>query len=581
VEDLMRSFLVMLTLFFAPQANAEPSAAERAWTDALRATPSLVSLGQMEDLGKAGDRLVSVLKDRLKLLGAKTFSNREWKTYWQRQKSTAKALITAQPAAGRQQGLTEWADLAGAKSANQDTYLAAIETERDAVEERLEAALTEHREKSTAKPSPSQPGNRLQQRRNEIKELRQQRAQQIRKEGAANLELALIERLIASEKLLHMALAKDVELAELELAIATRQVGIADAAWSDLWAPIREATEGKLAKLVAEVEFSAQRGRSLELERGLAQSQIAHRARKQAELTASIKTANSFDGWLDAAYRTATDWITHKLWLVLLSLLGIYLGLKVALKMIDRSVRALAQTADDGDDDKLSQKEQRAQTLAAVAAGLLKFTAYAVACLTALEQIGVNTAPILGSVAILGLAISFGSQNLVRDVVNGFFILIENQFAVGDFIEIGGRGGTVEKINLRTTQIRQLDGTLHVVPNGSIDSVANQTRDWARTVVHIGVAYDADLATVEAVINGVGDELYADPEWSPSLEEAPRFIGVTELADSAVNLRCMALCEPGSQWGLGRELNRRLKLAFDARGIEIPFPQRVVWSRDA
>jgi small-conductance mechanosensitive channel len=577
----MRVFLVLSSLFFAAPVAAEDRAAERSFMDALRATPSLVSLGHMEDLGKAGDRLIAVLKDRLKLLGTKTFSNREWKNYWQRQGTEAKGLIADGERVIRHSGLAAWADLASAKSANQDTYLEAIETERDAVEERLEAALAEGAGRPEAEITVNPAMSRLERRRNHIRELRQRLAQQEHKEGAANLERALIERLVASEELIHKALIKDVELARLEVAIAARQAALDDPEWSAFWSPVHLATRGKLGKMTAEVEFSAVRKRSLAVEVGLAQSQITHRERKQVELRAEIKRANSFGGWLTAAYETAADWVTHKLWLVLLSLFGIYLGLKLALKLIDRAVRALATAGDDGNDDKVSQKEQRAQTLAAVAAGLLKFTAYAIAGLTGLEQIGVNTAPILGSVAILGLAISFGSQNLVRDVVNGFFILIENQYAVGDFVELGGRSGTVEKINLRTTQIRQLDGTLHVVPNGSISSVANQTRDWARTVVHVGVAYDADLSAVEATINSVGDELFADPAWSSSLEEPPRFIGVTELADSSVNVRCMARCEPGKQWGLGRELNRRLKLAFDARGIEIPFPQRVIWTREA
>ncbi|MBT3223724.1 MAG: mechanosensitive ion channel family protein, partial [Proteobacteria bacterium] len=207
---------------------------------------------------------------------------------------------------------------------------------------------------------------------------------------------------------------------------------------------------------------------------------------------------------------------------------------------------------------------------------VLRIAIYIVGGLIALEQIGVNTGPILGSVAILGLAISFGSQNLVRDVVNGFFILLENQFAVGDVVTINGKTGTVEKITIRSTWIRAATGDLHVNPNGSITVVSNLTRGWSKATCQIGVAYDADLDLVRDVINKTGQEMYAEEAWSEALEEAPQWIGVVSLGDSAVVVRTQVKCTPGNQWSAERELNLRLKLAFDKAGIEIPFPQTVM-----
>ena len=190
-----------------------------------------------------------------------------------------------------------------------------------------------------------------------------------------------------------------------------------------------------------------------------------------------------------------------------------------------------------------------------------------------LDALTVDIGPILGGAAIFGLAISFGSQSLVKDVVTGFFILLENQYAVGDVVEISGSTASVEKITLRRTVLRDVKGGLHSIPNGSISSVINFTQGWARVVHHVGVAYDADLSKVEEVIDKVGDEMYADPEWQDKLDEPPRYVGVVSLDDSAVLLRTMFKTQTFENWGAEREFNLRIKKAFDAAGIGIPFPQ--------
>ena len=213
--------------------------------------------------------------------------------------------------------------------------------------------------------------------------------------------------------------------------------------------------------------------------------------------------------------------------------------------------------------------------------GVVRIAVYVVAGLVALEQIGVDTGPLLGSVAILGLAVSFGSQNLVRDVVNGLFVLLEDQYSVGDVVEISGKTGTVERITIRSTWIRQFNGDLHAVPNGAITTVTNMTREWARSVVKVGVGYGADLAHVERVCTEVSAAMYADEAWREALLEEPMWGGVLELGDSAVVIQVLVRTGAGEQWGVSRELNRRLKLAFDEADIEIPFPQRVVWNKPA
>ena len=225
--------------------------------------------------------------------------------------------------------------------------------------------------------------------------------------------------------------------------------------------------------------------------------------------------------------------------------------------------------------------EPESSMVSAVFSGIARIAVYVVGGLIALEQVGVNTGPLLGSVAILGLAISFGSQNLVRDVVNGFFILLENQYAVGELVVIEGMTGKVEKITIRSTWIRAWTGELHVFPNGTISSLTNKARDWAVAPCHVGVGYSADLDAVKQVVNQVGEQVYASPDWNEILEEAPSYVGVTELADSCVTVRVVARVRPGNVGGITRELNYRLKMAFDEAGIDIPYPQRVIHSAPA
>ena len=576
---MIASTAIALTLLAAADAAAKPEA-ERAWSEAWAGKPSLVSLGSMGELGGDPEAVRRILRDRLKLLGKKTFSNREWKAYWQRQMRTASEFAAFAAAAGdqgRAAGLKDWADLAKAKIANQDVYLTAIETERDAVEERLEVALGQGGEsKRPAPPQVISNPTPFQQRLSRIHDLQKRVEGQKARAGEAEVRLRMIGQQATSTRQLLQALEADLNLARRENQIAAGQAASSDPEWAALWAPIAASVADKATKIAREVGLGGDRQRGLKVEETLAQSQIAYRSAKYAELSADLDRAGSASGLWEAVVATASRWLTESLWKVLLALIGIWVLLRLGLVLIARMAVTIVKAADDQDDELTSQLEQRAETIAAVFSGIAKAGAYAVAGLTALEVIGINTGPIVGSVAILGLAISFGSQNLVKDVVNGFFILIENQYAVGDVVEICGRTGIVERINLRSTRLRQLDGTLHVIPNGQINAVANQTRDWCRAIVHVGVGYGSDLDQVERVVNQVGEALAADPEWTDKLDETPVFIGVTELADSSVNVRCMAKGKAGAQWSLNRELNRRLKIAFDAEGIEIPFPQRVM-----
>lgn len=222
----------------------------------------------------------------------------------------------------------------------------------------------------------------------------------------------------------------------------------------------------------------------------------------------------------------------------------------------------------------------RIDTLASV----LRFTwttALVIVVVTmALNELGVMVAPILAGAGIVGLAVGFGAQNLVRDVITGFFLLLENHYGVGDVVQIAGIGGAVEAMNLRFTTLRDLQGTVHTIPHGQVETVSNMTREWSRVLLHVGVDYGADPDRVIEVLSGVCKEFYEDPAFGPSLLEEPEVAGVESLEDSAVVYRVIGKTLPVKQWELQRELRRRLLKRLAEAGIEIPFPQRTLSLRE-
>ncbi len=194
-------------------------------------------------------------------------------------------------------------------------------------------------------------------------------------------------------------------------------------------------------------------------------------------------------------------------------------------------------------------------------------------------DIFMDIGPLLAGAGVIGLAVSFGSQSLVKDLIGGFFILSENQFDVGDVIEVAGKAGAVERMTLRVVVLRDVEGVVHFVPNGQITTVSNKTRLWSRVVLDVGVAYDTDIDHALEVLRDEAAAFFADGGWKPKLDEAPEVAGVQGLDDSAVTLRTMLRTQPGFQWEVAREFRRRVKNRFDREGIEIPFPQRTVHLR--
>lgn len=215
---------------------------------------------------------------------------------------------------------------------------------------------------------------------------------------------------------------------------------------------------------------------------------------------------------------------------------------------------------------------KRADTLASVIRHLLTVVVSIVSVMTILGQLGVEIAPILAAAGIVGIAIGFGAQSLVRDVINGFFILLEDQIRVGDVVEINGRGGLVERVNLKMTTLRDLSGNVHFIPNGTVDVVTNMTKGFSRYVFDIGVAYREDVDEVIETIKEVDEAMRKDPEFADDILEPIEILGLDKFADSAVVVRARTTTKPIKQWRVGREFNRRLKKLFDQKDIEIPFP---------
>ncbi len=236
---------------------------------------------------------------------------------------------------------------------------------------------------------------------------------------------------------------------------------------------------------------------------------------------------------------------------------------------------------DDDDPTTMNAREKRAATLGKVIRNTIRVAAWVIALLLILREIGIDIAPMLAGVGIAGIAIGFGAQSLVRDIVAGLFILVENQFDVGDVVRVAGVAGKVEKITLRSTTLRDSEGKVHIIPNGKMDVVTNMTRTFSKFVIDIGVAYEEDVDEVMTVIKKVGDEMNADAEIGSKIIGPFEVLGVQDLADSAVVIRAQFTTKPIEQWGIGREFRRRIKKAFDERGISIPFPQRTLHMADA
>lgn len=236
----------------------------------------------------------------------------------------------------------------------------------------------------------------------------------------------------------------------------------------------------------------------------------------------------------------------------------------------------LAKTIHYVDDPDL-EAEKRLNTLMGIIRKSAVVTIWTLFIMIFLKKINIEIGPVLAGAGIVGLAVGFGAQELVRDFITGFFILLENQIRTGDVAIINGTSGTVEKIELRTITLRDLSGVVHIFQNGKINSVSNMTKGWSAMVFDIGVAYKEDLNTVMKIMKQVADDMQNDAEFSDRILEPMEIFGLDEFGDSALVVKGRIKTRPIEQWNIGREYRKRLKEAFDRNGIEIPFPHRTIY----
>jgi moderate conductance mechanosensitive channel len=270
-------------------------------------------------------------------------------------------------------------------------------------------------------------------------------------------------------------------------------------------------------------------------------------------------------------------WVVTELPGLIIILILFAVAFKIAGVFSRKLTKTLLERAAKSPNVDTDEATKRINTLTGISYRSVIIILWALFFMLILQKVGINIGPILASVGILGLAIGFGAQELVRDIISGFFILLENQIRTGDVAIINGTGGLVESIELRTVTLRDQSGTVHVFQNGKISSMSNMTKDWSAMVFDIGVAYKEDTQKVMDLIKRVGDELKEDPDFKNDIIEPIEVMGLNEFADSAIIIRARIKTRPIKQWGVGREYRKRLKSAFDQNNIEIPFPHTTVY----
>jgi len=258
---------------------------------------------------------------------------------------------------------------------------------------------------------------------------------------------------------------------------------------------------------------------------------------------------------------------------VIFIVVAAYLLKVIAKRFIQRIVKAAVHS------DKLITEDaelKRMNTLVHIFSYTFNTILLMIAAMMVIKEFGIDVAPILATAGIAGVAIGFGAQYLVKDIITGIFIIFENQYRLGDVIKIGTIGGSVEDISLRVTTLRDQDGNVHYIPHGEIKIVSNLTRVYSKINLNVGVAYEANLDHVAEVVNRIGQELANDPAWKNAITQSPRFLRVDSLDESSVSIKIVGETKPQEQWSVAGELRKRIKETFEKEGIDIPFPQTVV-----
>jgi len=275
-------------------------------------------------------------------------------------------------------------------------------------------------------------------------------------------------------------------------------------------------------------------------------------------------------------FKTITAWLTTSG----MKILGILIGLMILSQMSKWIVRWMEKFVPEKDPLQAVEAKKRAHTLGNTLRHALLITISFVAILMILGELGIQLGPLLATAGIGALAIGFGAQSLVKDVISGFFIILENQYRIGDAIEVGGVSGLVESVSLRKTVLRDLEGKVHTIPNGEIKIVSNLSKEWSRSVLDVGISYREDVDQVIDLLSQIGRELEAEEPYKSAILGSLQILGIEKFGESQLIIRMMIKTVPLKQWEVGRELRRRIKNRFDEKGIEMPFPHRVLFWGD-
>lgn len=248
-------------------------------------------------------------------------------------------------------------------------------------------------------------------------------------------------------------------------------------------------------------------------------------------------------------------------------------GMAVIARLIRRSMIA---------DNFASEREEklREDTIISVTHAVLRIGVWTLALMLVLDEFNIDIGPLIAGAGVVGLAIGFGAQSLIKDFVSGIFIVLENQYRVGDVVKLNDISGTVQKISMRTTVLRDISGNVHHIPNGSIERATNKTMEFSKINMNINVSYDSDIEKVEKIINSVGQELAEAKDWKGQIIETPHFLRIVEFSDSAVVVKIIGKTQPTKQWAVAGELRRRILSEFKKQHIEIPLPQIVVHQKN-
>jgi small-conductance mechanosensitive channel len=280
--------------------------------------------------------------------------------------------------------------------------------------------------------------------------------------------------------------------------------------------------------------------------------------------------------WHDLG-RSAVEWSLRVLPSILLILIVAFIASYLVKKILHRASAVIAGNLKRTGRLDPGELDKRVSTLTGILSASVRLILWLVIVMMILRRFGLDVAPIIAGAGIIGLAVGFGAQELVRDFIAGFFILMENQVRTGDVAVINGTGGVVEQVGLRTLVLRDVSGVVHVFQNGKINSLSNMTKEWSAIVFDIGVAYKEDTDRVVSIMESVAADLRTDETLGPDITEDLEVFGVDAFGDSAVVIKARLKTKPIRQWAVGREYRRRLKYAFDREGIEIPFPHRTIY----